>query len=778
MLATQHVDVRRTWESKLPATARTQLLAAIKKDYLAQQNPSQSQRPVDSKDRNAASREPETDTDVGKIANEDEPPSNGPRRKTIWQKLSDMTDTNLFWGGGVTMALAALAFRWANAPSIITAGLLLLAWLITSISVYRHRFFERWSPFIQIMSYATTSIVIAVLFVAAWAALRPSGLALSGNQPQSSAGPVSSATKTVSKEAKVVVLLSEVAGGKDQGYGVTDILFERLNAAAKDYPDVKIKRLRESIDTVEAAQARGKQQMADIVLWGSYLTNQAFTRVTIHFQTTGTDLNVPQQNTASSFVVRTAQIEKFAVTERFSDEMSCVVLLTIGLARLQDHDDDGAIALFSKGILLSRESNRFVEPQYIYALRAMCNLRKGQFGDALSDLNTAIHYRAEPEFFLERAMLYAMQEHFDFALRDIRTATIKGVKDEPAYVLRAMVYLLSEHYYQALADADTVITLNPQDPFPLILKSWVYSGQQKEDLAISQLEKSLTLETDPSNASWIHTRLGIMYESQRKNDQALAQYTAAILSKPENGDAFYFRSRLNSIDGRIEEAMHDANAAVQLTPDEPSSYVARAEAFHTLQQLDSAIADYSTALEKYQRAQEVHAVSTRLFDACAAHYFRGGLYELRGDVDKAIADFGESIKLDVNRSYAYASQCRSDAYASRCRAFSKKRLYDLAISDCTTAIRLNINDPTAYSERGIAFRSQQEFDKAQSDFDQAIKLKPQDSAAYFNKGVTYMAQQEKERAIAEFKKVVDLNNNESLLKTARQYLCTLGAGYC
>src|SRR5262249_50399600 len=156
---------------------------------------------------------------------------------------------------------------------------------------------------------------------------------------------------------------------------------------------------------------------------------------------------------------------------------------------------------------------------------------------------------------------------------------------------------------------------------------------------------------------------------------------SAVLSKPDNGDAFYFRSRLNWIEGCLEDAIHDANAAVQLTPEDPSSYVARAEAFDALRQTDSAIADYSNALEQYQRAQEAHARLSRLFDPYWAHYFRAGLYELKGDVDRAIADYGDSIKLNVNQS---------DAYASRCRAFSKKQLYDLAISDCTTAIRLNV----------------------------------------------------------------------------------------
>lgn len=72
------------------------------------------------------------------------------------------------------MALVALGFRWGNAPPWFTVTLLVLAWLIFSISVYKHKFFERWSPFRQLLGNAGVSVVIALILSAAWVGLRPS----------------------------------------------------------------------------------------------------------------------------------------------------------------------------------------------------------------------------------------------------------------------------------------------------------------------------------------------------------------------------------------------------------------------------------------------------------------------------------------------------------------------------------------------------------------------------------------------------------------------------
>ena len=71
------------------------------------------------------------------------------------------------------MALAAYAFLIGGAPRFAVA-LLVLAWLVVTISIYRHRFFEGKSRAVEALGNAGISAVIAVMFILLWFLLRPS----------------------------------------------------------------------------------------------------------------------------------------------------------------------------------------------------------------------------------------------------------------------------------------------------------------------------------------------------------------------------------------------------------------------------------------------------------------------------------------------------------------------------------------------------------------------------------------------------------------------------
>jgi tetratricopeptide (TPR) repeat protein len=118
-----------------------------------------------------------------------------------------------------------------------------------------------------------------------------------------------------------------------------------------------------------------------------------------------------------------------------------------------------------------------------------------------------------------------------------------------------------------------------------------------------------------------------------------------------------------------------------------------------------------------------------------AFQFRGEAYFKKNEYDKAIADFGEAIKLKFKldqqlfrRGYAYA----------------QKKDYRRAIADYSRAIKLNDKVADYYLERGRAialgndplddlFESRQK--DALADFDQAVKLDPKLAEAFYLRGV-------------------------------------------
>jgi tetratricopeptide (TPR) repeat protein len=93
------------------------------------------------------------------------------------------------------------------------------------------------------------------------------------------------------------------------------------------------------------------------------------------------------------------------------------------------------------------------------------------------------------------------------------------------------------------------------------------------------------------------------------------------------------------------------------------------------------------------------------------------------DVDGAIADFSEAIRL--NPRFAAA-------YTNRAFAWLNKREYVKAIADLDQAIRLNPKNPAAYTNRALAWNVKGEYVKAIADYEEAIRLDPQCVLAYCN----------------------------------------------
>lgn len=100
-------------------------------------------------------------------------PPHSSHLQTTLEKLWKLTDSNLFWGGGIGLALAAYAFEWSSAPPKLTVVLLAIAWAFISISICRHKFFERYSRAFQIVLTVFVCGLVASILVVSWFLLIP-----------------------------------------------------------------------------------------------------------------------------------------------------------------------------------------------------------------------------------------------------------------------------------------------------------------------------------------------------------------------------------------------------------------------------------------------------------------------------------------------------------------------------------------------------------------------------------------------------------------------------
>jgi len=114
-------------------------------------------------------------------------------------------------------------------------------------------------------------------------------------------------------------------------------------------------------------------------------------------------------------------------------------------------------------------------------------------------------------------------------------------------------------------------------------------------------------------------------------------------------------------------------------------------------------------------------------DRDVEHLINGKDY-LENDYDRAIAEFTEAIK--INLEFA-------KAYFYRAVAYSKKGKCQLAIKNYTKAIEINPEFYKAYNNRGLVFMDKGDPDRAIEDFSKAIEIDPENALAYYNRGNAY-----------------------------------------
>ncbi len=120
------------------------------------------------------------------------------------------------------------------------------------------------------------------------------------------------------------------------------------------------------------------------------------------------------------------------------------------------------------------------------------------------------------------------------------------------------------------------------------------------------------------------------------------------------------------------------------------------------------------------------------------HYYRGVFYQLRGEHQRAIAEFTLTINALPENGYAWAA--RGDSYAS---------LGDFgsAVEDFTEAIRIYPDYVSALYTRGRAYASLSEIDLALADYISAVRQMPAYPNAYWGLGDLYFDARQYARAL-------------------------------
>jgi tetratricopeptide (TPR) repeat protein len=141
-------------------------------------------------------------------------------------------------------------------------------------------------------------------------------------------------------------------------------------------------------------------------------------------------------------------------------------------------------------------------------------------------------------------------------------------------------------------------------------------------------------EFDRGRAGWSidHLRRGDAYAVRNRFDDAIAEYSSAILQKPNIAEPYFRRGLMYFAKRDNAHAIADFSATIRLDARNALAYKDRGEAYTDRGDYDSAIADFNNAVR----------LNSKL---AAAYAGRGRAYKAKGDVGRAEADLAEASRL-------------------------------------------------------------------------------------------------------------------------------------
>ncbi|HWR73700.1 MAG TPA: tetratricopeptide repeat protein [Nitrospirota bacterium] len=227
--------------------------------------------------------------------------------------------------------------------------------------------------------------------------------------------------------------------------------------------------------------------------------------------------------------------------------------------------------------------------------------------------------------------------------------------------------------------------------------------------------------------------------------------------------------------GQLEQALDDINTALEREDREVANiYNSRATVFGAMGRQDKAIDDLNKAITlepgfadaytnrglayqnigRIEQAMKDYDTAIHLDSGqSTAYYNRGKIHLESGRIDHAIRDLTSAVNIDP--SYA-------DAYMKRGLAFEQVGRADLAFDDYSAAIKADPLFANAYNNRGLLLEKAGSLDEALKDLDRAIELNPKSVEAYTNRGLVFEDMGQFERAVEDHTRVIVIDPADPL----------------
>ena len=192
------------------------------------------------------------------------------------------------------------------------------------------------------------------------------------------------------------------------------------------------------------------------------------------------------------------------------------------------------------------------------------------------------------------------------ALADYDAAIALEPGDAYGFTVRGNAKLDSGNPAGALADYNEALRIKPDYPFARENRAYAYFNTGDYKRAVEEL--TFVIDNEPT--ARLHVRRGHAHAMLEDRDRELADYAQAIARDPGFIEAYQQRADSYLARNKFGLAVADLTKVIELTPDDPRVWHARAAAYKLMNDTDKAAADESEAKQR-ERASFLRMIGTR-----------------------------------------------------------------------------------------------------------------------------------------------------------------------
>lgn len=289
------------------------------------------------------------------------------------------------------------------------------------------------------------------------------------------------------------------------------------------------------------------------------------------------------------------------------------------------------------------------------------------------------------------------------------------------------------------------------------------------------------IESGPSDVRvWAYYFRAMGYGYAHRLDEAISDYGAVLAEKPDMVQALAGRGLSYAMARKFDLARADLERALALNP----------ESFQTA----TALSYLESASGDVDRARSVAHFALKRTPKTANGYYARGLFYLRqlSRDDPAEADFTRAIELQPDHEGALLT--RSEIYARTGRM-------ELALRDCSTAVKLKLPGEAAHFCFGMAYFTSRQYPRALREFravladrpdkdfvwvncasmelltgryaealadlDRALAVNPGEVGTWLNRGVAHRHLDQPDLALADYAKALELDPKNATIYVNR-----------